>query len=49
MVGIQTDDALQYKACLGLVKTKGMQVEIDASLLDRLQIDEGADLLVTMI
>ncbi len=49
MVGIQTNDALQYRVCLGLVKTKGMQAEIDESLLERLQIDEGAELLVTMI
>ena len=49
MVGIQTDDALQYKACLTSVKTKGMQVEVDPDLLERLQIDEGADLLVTII
>ena len=49
MVGIQTRDALQYRTCLALVNPKGMQVELEGEILDRLQIDSGADLLVTMI
>ena len=49
MVGIQTHDALQYRTCLALVNPRGMQVEIEGEILDRLQIDSGADLLVTMI
>lgn len=49
MVGVQTKQASNYRACLAPVNAQGMQVDTDQETLDRLGVQAGDDLLVTVI
>jgi arginine N-succinyltransferase len=49
MVGVQTKNARDYRVCLAPVNAQGMQVDTDQETLDRLGVEAGEDLLVTVI